>query len=103
MTAALRPPEAFAEAGIIHQRRPHPMIYDAFAHVPIYDFGKFGLCEARQSRRLRRRPQHRPARQAALTTDSGGLSYAHPGTCGMYALRESVRQMRGARPDTATS
>jgi len=33
LTAALRPPEAFAEAGIIHQRRPHPMIYDAFANA----------------------------------------------------------------------
>src|SRR5262249_6232109 len=45
--------KAFAEAGITHKDVDHLMIYDAFAHLPIY---------------------------------------------GMYALQESVRQMRGTAP-----
>jgi acetyl-CoA acetyltransferase len=36
-----------------------------------------------------------PGGEPPLNTDGGGLSYMHSGTCGMYALRESVRQMRG--------
>jgi len=33
-----------------------------------------------------------------LNTNGGGLSYMHSGTYGMYALQESVRQMRGTAP-----
>jgi hypothetical protein len=33
-----------------------------------------------------------------LNTDGGGLSYLHSGMYGMYALPESVRQMRGTAP-----
>jgi hypothetical protein len=30
-----------------------------------------------------------------MNTNGGGLSYLHSGMYGMYALQESVRQMRG--------
>jgi acetyl-CoA acetyltransferase len=33
-----------------------------------------------------------------LNTNGGGLSYMHSGMYGMYALQESVRQMRGIVP-----
>ena len=33
-----------------------------------------------------------------LNTNGGGLSYMHSGIHGMYALQESVRQMRGIAP-----
>jgi hypothetical protein len=33
-----------------------------------------------------------------LDTNGGGLSYMHSGMYGMYALQESVRQMRGTAP-----
>jgi Thiolase C-terminal domain-like len=36
--------------------------------------------------------------QCCLVTDGGGLSYMHSGMYGMYALQESVRQMRGIAP-----
>jgi acetyl-CoA acetyltransferase len=39
-----------------------------------------------------------PGGKLPLNTDGGGLSYTHSGMCGMYALRESVRQMRGTAP-----
>jgi len=33
-----------------------------------------------------------------VNTNGGGLSYMHSGMYGMYALQESVRQMRGIAP-----
>ena len=33
-----------------------------------------------------------------MNTNGGGLSYMHSGMYGMYALQESVRQMRGIAP-----
>ena len=33
-----------------------------------------------------------------LFSMAGGLSYMHSCMCGMYALQESVRQMRGSAP-----
>jgi hypothetical protein len=33
-----------------------------------------------------------------LNTNGGGLPYMHSGMYGMYALQESVRQMRGTAP-----
>ena len=38
----------------------------------------------------------RPA--SPLKTNGGGLSYMHSGMYGMFALQESVRQMRGIAP-----
>ena len=34
--------------------------------------------------------------ETAANTNGGSLSYMHSGMYGMYALQESVRQMRGA-------
>jgi hypothetical protein len=36
-----------------------------------------------------------------MNTNGGGLSYMHSGMYGMYALQESVRQMRGVAPAQA--
>jgi hypothetical protein len=49
--------------------------------------------------------RHRPGldrlstnEEPKLNTNGGGLSYMHSGMYGMYALQESVRQMRGTAP-----
>ena len=39
-----------------------------------------------------------PGSKLPLNTNGGGLSYMHSGMYGMYALQESVRQMRGIAP-----
>ncbi len=39
-----------------------------------------------------------PGGKLPLNTNGGGLSYMHSGMYGMYALQESVRQMRGTAP-----
>ena len=36
-----------------------------------------------------------PGGKLPLNTNGGGLSYMHSGMYGMYALQESVRQLRG--------
>src|SRR5262244_1870895 len=38
-------PTAFAEAGITHNDVDHLMIYDAFAHLPIYGLEDLGFCK----------------------------------------------------------
>ena len=39
-----------------------------------------------------------PGGKLPLNTNGGGLSYTHTGMYGMFALQESVRQMRGTAP-----
>ena len=58
-----------------------------------------GLCRARRGRR-RSSPSATPppAANCRSNTNGGGLSYMHSGMYGMYALQESVRQMRGIAP-----
>ena len=58
-------PTAFREAGITHKDVDHLMIYDAFAHLPLYGLEDLGLRAARRGRPLHRRTQHRAGRQAA--------------------------------------
>jgi len=40
----------------------------------------------------------RPGGKLPLNTNGGGLSYTHTGMYGMFALQESIRQMRGTAP-----
>ena len=40
----------------------------------------------------------RPGGKLPLNTNGGGLSYTHTGMYGMFALQESVRQVRGSAP-----
>ena len=39
-----------------------------------------------------------PGGSLPMNTNGGGLSYMHSGMYGMYAMQESVRQMRGTAP-----
>jgi acetyl-CoA acetyltransferase len=41
-------PTAFAEAGITHNDVDHLMIYDAFAHLPIYGLEDLGFVGSRR-------------------------------------------------------
>jgi len=57
--------EAFRTSGINHDDVDHLMIYDAFAHLPLYGLEDLGFCEPRRGRGLHPRAQHRARRQAA--------------------------------------
>ena len=90
--------KAFEESGITHKDVDHLMIYDAFAHLPIYGLEDLGFCDKGQAAEYIATGNTRPGGKLPLNTNGGGLSYMHSGMYGMYALQESVRQMRGVAP-----
>ena len=90
--------KAFAEAGISHADVDHLMIYDAFAHLPLYGLEDLGFCKPGEAAAFIRERNTAPGGKLPLNTNGGGLSYMHSGMYGMYALQESVRQMRGIAP-----
>jgi acetyl-CoA acetyltransferase len=90
--------KAFDEAGISHADVDHLMIYDAFAHLPLYGLEDLGFCKPGEAAAFIRERNTAPGGKLPLNTNGGGLSYMHSGMYGMYALQESVRQMRGVAP-----
>ncbi len=89
---------AMKSAGISHDDVHHMMIYDAFAHLPIYGLEDLGFCERGEAASFIWEGNTRPGGKLPLNTNGGGLSYMHSGMYGMYALQESVRQLRGIAP-----
>ncbi len=90
--------QAFAEAGITHDDVDHLMIYDAFAHLPIYGLEDLGFVGRGEAGAFIAEGHTRPGGKLPLNTNGGGLSYMHSGMYGMFALQEGVRQMRGTSP-----
>ena len=90
--------QAFKESGIKHADVDHLMIYDAFAHLPIYGLEDLGFCKKGEAAQFIWERNTAPGGRLPLNTNGGGLSYMHSGMYGMYALQESVRQMRGTAP-----
>ena len=87
--------DAMQSAGINHDDVDHLMVYDAFAHLPIYGLEDLGFVERGEAGAFIEEGHTRPGGPLALNTNGGGLSYMHSGMYGMYALQESVRQIRG--------
>ena len=88
--------KAFDEAGIEHKDVDHLMIYDAFAHLPFYGLEDLGFCKPGEAGAFIEGRNTAPdGGSLPLNTNGGGLSYMHSGMYGMYALQESVRQLRG--------
>jgi len=95
--------KAFDEAGISHKDVDHLMIYDAFAHLPLYGLEDLGFCKPGEAaafineRHTAIENVGKPG-SLPLNTNGGGLSYMHSGMYGMYAMQESLRQLRGIAP-----
>ena len=87
--------DAMRSAGISHDDVDHLMVYDAFAHLPIYGLEDLGFVERGEAGAFIEEGHTRPGGKLPLNTNGGGLSYMHSGMYGMYALQESVRQIRG--------
>lgn len=90
--------QAFESAGITHSDVDHLMIYDAFAHLPIYGLEDLGFVKPGEGGAFIAEGHTGPNGSLPLNTNGGGLSYMHSGMYGMFALQESVRQMRGVSP-----
>ena len=89
---------AFAEAGITTADVRHLMIYDAFAHVPIYGLEALGFTAKGEAGAFIAEGNTEPGGRLPLNTNGGGLSYTHTGMYGMFAIQEGVRQVRGEAP-----
>jgi acetyl-CoA acetyltransferase len=86
---------AFAEAKITHGDVDHLMIYDAFAHVPIYGLEDMGFVGRGEAGAFIEEGHTSPGGRLPMNTNGGGLSYTHTGMYGMFAMQESIRQLRG--------
>lgn len=86
---------AFASAKIAHSDVDHLMIYDAFAHVPIYGLEDLGFVGRGEAPAFIEEGHTAIGGKLPLNTNGGGLAYTHTGMYGMFAIQESVRQIRG--------
>ncbi len=86
---------AFRSAGITRDDVDHVMIYDAFAHLPLYGLEDLGFCSPGEAAAFIGEGRTSPGGALPVNTNGGGLCYTHTGMYGMFAMQESVRQMRG--------
>ena len=89
---------AFRSAGIRHADVDHLMIYDAFAHLPLYGLEDLGFCAPGEAAGFIGDGHTSPGGTLPVNTNGGGLCYTHTGMYGMFAMQESVRQLRGLAP-----
>ena len=87
--------QAFTEAGISHDDVDHLMVYDAFAHLPIYGLEDLGFVGRGEAGAFIEEGNTSPGGKLPMNTNGGGLSYTHTGMYGMFAMQEAVRQVRG--------
>src|SRR4029453_6606068 len=80
-------PTAFREAGIKHGDVDHLMIYDAFAHLPLFGLEDLGFCKPGEAAAFIKERNTPIGGKLPLNTNGGGLSYMHSGMYGMYALQ----------------
>ena len=84
----------FALQSIDREDVDHLMLYDAFAHLPIYGLEDLGFCERGEAPTFIWDRNTAPGGKLPVNTNGGGLSYMHSGMYGMYAMQESIRQVR---------
>jgi acetyl-CoA acetyltransferase len=86
---------AWAESGLTPSDIDHLMVYDAFAHVPLYGLEDLGFVGRGEAAAFVAEGHTAPGGTLPMNTNGGGLAYTHSGMYGMYAIQESVRQLRG--------
>lgn len=86
---------AFGSAGLTPGDIDHLMVYDAFAHLPLYALEDLGFVDRGESGAFIAEGNTRPGGRLPLNTNGGGLRYTHTGMYGMFAIQESIRQLRG--------
>ncbi|RYH71129.1 MAG: thiolase [Alcaligenaceae bacterium] len=87
--------QALSEAGVTHKDLDHLMIYDAFAHMPLYGLEALGIVGRGEAGDFVAEGNTRPGGLLPMNTNGGGLSYTHTGMYGMFAIIEAVRQLMG--------
>ena len=97
--------EAYSMAGLGPQDIDHLMFYDAFSFTPVMFLEDLGFVPKGEGGPFFAQtwtgPDGRtiyktgPGGDMPINTNGGGLSYCHTGMYGMFALLESVFQLRG--------
>jgi acetyl-CoA acetyltransferase len=87
--------KAFDEAQVSRDEIDHIMIYDAFAHIPIYALESTGFLKKGEAGPFIAEGNTSPGGKLPVNTNGGGLCYTHSGMYGMYLMQESLRQLRG--------
>ena len=64
--------------------------------MPVYWLADLGFCERGEAAAFIAEGNTAPGGSLPMNTNGGGLSYMHSGMYGMYAMQESVRQLRGS-------
>ena len=86
---------AMREADITTADVDHLMVYDAYAHLPLYGLEDIGFVGRGEAVDFIRSGATRPGGSLPMNTNGGGLLYTHTGMYGMFAIQEAVRQLRG--------
>lgn len=73
----------------------HLMVYDAFAHLPVFGLEAIGVVKPGEGVDFVAEGNTSPGGVLPMNTNGGGLSYTHTGMYGMFAIQEAVRQLRG--------
>lgn len=89
---------AFQSAGIDHGDVDHLMLYDAFAQLPLWGLEALGFVGPGEAMGFIEEGHTAPGGKLPTNTNGGGLSYTHTGMYGMFAMQESIRQLRGTAP-----
>ena len=87
--------DAFSMAELTYGDIQHAMLYDAFTHVPIYALEGLGFVNPGEGGPYFAEGHTAPGGNFPVNTNGGGLSYTHTGMYGMFAIQESVTQLRG--------
>lgn len=86
---------AFGAAGITPDAVDHVMLYDAFAHLPIFALEDLGFVARGAGGAFVADRNTAIGGKLPMNTTGGGLCYTHTGMYGMFAMQECVRQIRG--------
>jgi acetyl-CoA acetyltransferase len=89
---------AFADAGLAPSDIDHAMLYDATALIPLMALEDLGFVPRGESGAFVADGHTAMGGRLPVNTNGGGLNYTHSGMYGMYALQESIRQLRGDAP-----
>ena len=70
------------------------LIYDSFTYTVLLSLEELGFCKKGEGGDFVSGQRTAPGGEFPMNTNGGGLSYTHSGMYGMFAVIETVRQLR---------
>ncbi len=85
---------AFEMAGVTNDDIDLALIYDSFTYTVLLSLEELGFCKKGEGGDFVSGQRTAPGGDFPMNTNGGGLSYTHSGMYGMFAVIETVRQLR---------